>query len=387
MNRAIAVLLVALMAGAVYAADEQWLEYHTGSASAVAGVALKSATLKLEDTAPAGLKPPDGAPVLHFARWSTPMTPDGGVWMAFASSGAGLVDTLYIDSDCDGSLAGEKPIKAATGTNGRAVFPAARVIFKLDGGETAAYNINVSYYDYQDLKQAAVTSGGWYEGDVTAGTGSAHIVLVDYNSNGTFSDVSSDPAQCDRVCIKSGESFFPACLGKYVQIGGKLCEFVPARDGASVTVTPTGDVPMGKVAVPTDITKISFLGTGGNLQYEVKDGSVAIPAGKWRVSGWTLSRTDGAGMKWTIEATDPTSAPEIEVAAGEVAKADIGEPVLTTATASKNDNSYTFMERFKGRYGENLQVSRADKAALPAPSLRIKNADGSYNNLQSFQFG
>ena len=103
--------LAALTCAGVAAAQQaQWLQYRT-SADAYdtpGGYQLPAFSAK----APAGLKLPKFAsdrPL--FFRWRAPAAPGGGLWLALDRSGEGRpYDTLYADTNADGSLADQAPI-------------------------------------------------------------------------------------------------------------------------------------------------------------------------------------------------------------------------------------------------------------------------------------
>jgi len=379
-------LSLSVMAAPAFPEEEQWLQYRTVDAKTSDAIQVRSVSLEVLLEPPDGLALPEspGSP-LRLAKWNTPLAAGGFVWFALARSGGESYDRLYIDYNCDGSLKDEDPIAAARAPGLRSYFGPVKVLFPCDEGPVA-YHLNVACYAYPKYQQVSVASACWYEGTVTIGGKNAKCTLMDYNSNGSFNDVSADPKDADRIALAAdgGNSVFS--LGKYVQFGGKLYRPEPSPDGAFIVFTPAGDVPLGAIRLPDGIVSLTLVGDPGMFTFNLPGNTAALPAGKWRVFAWRAQITDLRGVKWSLNASDASSAPPLDVAEGAEVPVDVGPPVITSLSAAKSGAGYTLSEAFRGRFGERLSILVAD-APPPAPSVRIKNADGSYDRLFQFQYG
>ena len=96
-----------VLAGTAFAQTEQWLEYHTSND----GRAYHP--MELTTNPPPGVALPKLNAPPYFARWLTPMDPAGGRWLCLdRTRKSGPYDRLFIDSNGNGRLDDETPIKA-----------------------------------------------------------------------------------------------------------------------------------------------------------------------------------------------------------------------------------------------------------------------------------
>ena len=73
--------------------------------------------------------------------------------------------------------------------------------------------------------------------------------------------------------------------------------------------------------------------------------------------------------------------------AGESTELAVGEPFVATLTIQKmDDGSFYFNQVLKGRGLEQIDLQRNEQQA-PAPKVRIRNLDGSYDRLSTLQYG
>jgi hypothetical protein len=80
--------------------------------------------------------------------------------------------------------------------------------------------------------------------------------------------------------------------------------------------------------------------------------------------------------------------PEVfEISPGSKTSLALGEPILSGVDVRKTESGeYTVTHRFQGQSGEQIQLSR-NGVGLRPPSIRIRNADGSYDRTFAFEFG
>ncbi len=362
------------------AGGEQWLSYRSQSDPAQAGITTRTAALDAVKSAEETPKPPAGAGEVVFFKWAAPAAKDGVVWMAVGDGGA----KLYVDGNCDGKLSDDTAINRQNNAQGGGGFPLVRILFPGEDGPVA-YHVNINYYGGSGFTKLVVAPAGWYQGDVEIDGQKMRCVLLDYNANGTFNDVSDNPQECDRIGVSpTGGPVRP--LGKYVQAEGALYLANAASDGAWVDFEKAGEMPLGAVKVKDGMTSISFNGQLGYVTYAPEDGMVMMPAGKWRVDAWAMERRDKSNLKWIMNATSPRKPEAFELNEGGEVAVDSGEPVIATVTAGSGGGTYVFQESLKGRSGESISLA-LESGTLPPPRLRIKNADGTYDELMTFKYG
>ena len=136
----------------------------------------------------------------------------------------------------------------------------------------------------------------------------------------------------------------------------------------------------GTVRLPKDMTiqiHCSIAGTGE---------PAVLPQGGYNVYHWSIRRTDEEGILWTCEGFVRDDRSVIRVVAGGETELPIGEPIASVLTAVRRGPVVSFSHRLKGRLGETVSIDRDGKRA-PAPTLRIRNADGSYEEIFTFEYG
>lgn len=397
-------VFVAFLACAAYdahAQEEQWLQYRSSREPYRQGVSVSASNANYTGAAPAeDLTPDFVADDAHFGKWETPMGEAGFVWLALDRSSAnGPYETLYIDSDCDGSLADEeavaayqanqwphtRPTSSRPASAQEARFGPVKVVFPTDLGPVAVH-VNVLWYDYPGRKSLYVSAAGWYEGSVTVGAEEYMCRLVDFNSNGAFNDASMDFSQADQIWIGKGTDLTRSFVGKYILIDGEYYHPTPAVDGANISFAPVENIPLGTLTFPEGVDEIAIGGVNGLLAFQCEGGSVEVPAGRWLIERWSITRKDEKGAVWQMTGQGFSSGDELDVAEGARLAIEVGEPISATLTVSERSGEYSFQEKLAGASGERISLTRNGTQA-PAPRLRIKNEDESYNRLYSFAYG
>jgi hypothetical protein len=141
----------------------------------------------------------------------------------------------------------------------------------------------------------------------------------------------------------------------------------------------SGEPEFGTVRLPKDMTikiRCSIAGTGE---------PAVLPSGGYNLCDWSISRTDKDGIPWTCEGSVPDAQNVLEVVKERETELPVGEPLVSVLTAVKRGSQVTFSHRLLGRLGETVQIEREGKQ-LP-PKLRIRNADGSYDQSLTFGYG
>ncbi len=143
-------------------------------------------------------------------------------------------------------------------------------------------------------------------------------------------------------------------------------------------VLAAGEPELGTVQLPRDMTievRRSVTGT---------DQATALPPGRYTVCQWSLRRTDAQGISWSCEGVLPNDKNGLEIVKGQETQLPVGEPLVSTVTAQRRGTLFTFCHKLEGRLGESISIYKDGKAALQ-PKLRLKNADGSYDQSLAFE--
>ena len=371
------------------AQQEHWLRYHSASEVSILGVGTNTQLLELSNNKPSDVNMPQfESDKPYFAKWTTPMVEQGYLWIACDRSHKfGPYDLLYIDSNHNGHLDDETAVKASRTDQYSAYFGPVKVIFEIEDGPVT-YHLNLRFYGYENrTTRLYVSTGGWYEGDITVDGQKKYCLLFDYNANGTFNDKSLNAAECDRIRIGKKGVEDIRFVGRYIDIDGVLYHPEIARDGAYIKLAKADNVQTGNVRVPEGITQLSAGGENGLFTLKPEKCIASLPVGQYRVNDWMIERKDEQGTPWRLKGTGPPGqGPLIEVAADKPAELSIGEPVISTLNASSREGTYNFRYDMAGREGERIELTR-NGARPQAPKLRVKNKDGTYDRTYSFQYG
>jgi len=386
-------------ASAAPAADEQWLQYKiTGDQPQNQQEDRWYKELRLSETAPADVAMPrfDGDMQL-FTRWETPFVKDGFLWVALdGSKEKGAVDCAYIDTNCDGSLADEAPIKVSD--EGCGCIGPVKIVFSTDDGPMTYHLLLVHQSQRQGALEDGVSqtvhalyafSGCYYEGDVTVGGKKYKCDIYDYNANGTFNDTSMDPEDADRIKLATDQLQRFYIPGKYLQAGGAFFHAEPARDGASISFSPVDSksVPMGKVRVASTVKEIGIAGEMGLIYLDTSKGAAEAPAGEYVIHHWLSDRRDKSGVEWKITGRLFPRTAIFEVVAGEEAELDVGEPVTAELTTGKMSGQYWINSRLLGKMGETIKQALVNGGVVPIPTLTIANKAGTFTRDFKLEYG
>ena len=374
------ILTAMALAGTALAQSEQWLEYHTSND----GRAYHQ--MELTTNPPPGIALPKLNARPYFARWLTPMDPAGGRWLCLdRTRKSGPYDRLFIDTTGNGRLDDETPVTARIDSSS-AYFPATPVVFKGEDGPVT-YHLVFRFYQYENNPaQLLASSAGWYEGVVNFDGAKKRIQLIDGNVNGTFNDRASNPYDSDRVRIegdKTGERF----LGKMLEVDGKFFKIEAARDGAFVKLQKAENVALGPVHVPETISEFVAFGDNGHFVRKPAQGEFTLPAGKYRMIGWTINRKDDKGAAWELSGYNFPETAGFEVVTGKTVALEIGEPVQTVLkTTDATNRQVSFNLSFLGRQKETVQILREGQRPR-GPKIMLANAAGTLCYTNTFEFG
>ncbi|MBN1973522.1 MAG: hypothetical protein JW787_07770 [Sedimentisphaerales bacterium] len=373
--------------GTVYAQNEQWLQYHSARELNLVGFSSSQKLLEVSDKKPADVNFPKftGDSQL-FTKWMTPMVDKGFLWIALdRSHKLGMYDILYIDSNGNGHLNDENPIRQYRMEQTSSYFGPVKVTFKLPDGPVS-YHLNLRYYSSNDTKRLYVSTGGWYQGEVTIDGQKNQCILFDYNANGTFNDKALAPENSDRIRIsKTNNTQDTRFVGNFIEIGGKFYEPEIARDGAYVKIKEAADIKFGKVHLNENVTEILVGGLNGQFNIKLEKGIGSLPVGKYQINNWVVKRDDEKGVKWELTGSRSQNK-TFDIKEAQETVLEAGEPIVSTVTASYREGSYSFSQQLRGKNGESVSLMR-NGSRPQAPQLNIKNKDGTYDRTYTFSYG
>ena len=391
------------LAGNASGQQEQWLRYRCETEPYdFIGRTWKQDT-NATSKPPAGVKLPElGDDAPFFVEWETTMAKKP-VWVALVrSKKKGKYDTLYIDSNLDGSLADEKSIKASSadvydkGKRYAGEFQLVKLLFPGKDGPIT-YHLNVDYsFDKRYSKDVSFSSAGWYEGSVTIGGKKYWCTLVDRNDNGRFGE-SCEPNWGDRIWIApkingkfttDDNKVMKVRVGRLVEVDGKFYSLQIAPDGAYVIFDSPEKIETGKIQLGKDVNEFSVFGKEGNFYRIAKDGLAEnIPVGKYNLLGYVIRRKDKSGAHWEIRETHAYNEKSFVVEPGKTVTLKVEEPFVCVVSVTGNGEK-------KHHINMNIESAKEDRVDVArngsrpdAPKVRITSADCSYDKTFSLEYG
>ncbi|MEN6449353.1 MAG: hypothetical protein ABFC96_02585 [Thermoguttaceae bacterium] len=292
---------------------------------------------------------------------------------------------LYFDFNGNGDLTDDKVIKADERQDGRyasagrsfASFAFPRVDVTIDvAGKPLEYSFFLRGYTNVSRDfcwaNAQVNAAAYREGYLTIGGKKRHVVLLDFNSNGCFSDqirIATDirtadgrlyPQQGDMLKIE-GEAAKPGRDFPYDIAGSKTWNHVSklvSVDGHfyDVEISPTGDrltltpskASLGAIASPSVPLNAVIYGDSGFIKIHARPGQpAAVPVGEWRLLTYEIDRT---GM---IEPARPKP------------KTNAKKGSLLESIAAKAESASTGRVRPGSRHGRTIVAAEATGSFKP----------------------
>jgi len=127
-------------------------------------------------------------------------------------------------------------------------------------------------------------------------------------------------------------------------------------------------------------------GENGLFKLKLENGAGLLPVGRYRINQWAIERKDEKDRKWKLQGSGTYGKGDFDIIADKETGLSIGEPIVSRLDVNKRDSGYSFNQSLGGRFGERIKLTR-NGARPPAPKLRIKNKDGSYDRTFSFEYG
>ena len=369
------------------APELQWLRYHTASEARMMGHHTGWKHLELSSQKPKSVAMPEfKTRETLFTQWTTPMVERGYLWIALDRvSQYGPHDRLYIDSNGDGRLEDETAVNALQSGRHESSFGPVKVVFQVDGGPVT-YHLNFHFYNHGNRGRLYAYSGCWYEGNIAVGGSKTHCMLIDQNVNGTFNDKSMNAHDSDRIQIGKERDRDTRYVGNFIEIDSKLYQPEIARDGAYIKLTEAVDIEFGSIRIAENVTEFSAGGENGLLTVKLEKGKGQLPVGRYRVDHWFIQRKDEKGGDWKLEGRGYDDRSIFVISQGNEIDLTIGEPIISRLDVEKRGSRYSFNHSLAGQRGERIELTRTGSRPQ-APTLRIKNQDGSYDRTFTFEYG
>ena len=202
------------------------------------------------------------------------------------------------------------------------VFP--RVDLEVDAdGTKIQYSFTFQIYAYSapDLQyaNASLNAAAYRDGEITVDGNKARVVVVDFNSNGRFDDLTvvneqvltADgtvyPQMGDMIFVDPGRGRSPYAsgydpttsdsqqyLGKIVNIGGRFYDLQITPAGDKLTLTASAAA-VGKVHNANQGYRAVVYGDQGFIKIQGDEsGNAPLPAGDWKLLSYTIDRTESS---------------------------------------------------------------------------------------------
>ena len=343
---------------------------------------MGSRSLGLTEKVPMGIQLPQfqsDKPL--FARWTSPMVKNGHLPIALdRTQDRGPYDRLFIDLNEDGRLKEETTIVAYWISQTSALFGPVELTFSgLEG--PIAYHLNFEFFSYEDTRNLIVYPDAQYEGTIQVGSAEKSCVLIDYNANGAFNDVSLDPRQSDRIQIGQPnvpDSLKTGFMGNFIEVDGQLYELEVAQNGSYIKLAPAQGVIFGKVRLPEDIAEFAAAGENGLFTRKSPKGLVELPVGKYRIDHWTMVRQDEKYDQWMLRGSEFGLRGDFEVLGDTITTLSLGEPISCGLDIiNTGPGTYILNQILKGQLSESIRLTR-NGALTGDLKINITRTDGSY---------
>lgn len=379
----VAVLGVLILATSAGAQDEQWLQYHSErEAQRIIGN-MRTVYKGVTTDKPVDVNLPQfKTSQQFFAVWPTTMVKNVWLWIALdRSSEQGKWDRLYIDSNGNGRLDDEDAVAAYQTDQYSTYFGPVKVVFEGEDGPVT-YHLNFRFYNYSEQsRRLYISSGCWYEGEVTVGGQKKYCVLIDYNVNGTFNDKSLQNGDSDRIGIGEKGDQNTGFVGNYIEVDNVLYRTEISRDGAFIKLVKAEDVKYGNIRVPATITELTVGGENGQFTHKLKDGATTLPVGKYRIDHWQIDRKDDKGKSWTMRGYGFSDRGDFEIKEEAETALEIGEPVTAGLQAQRNGENYEFSKSLRGSLGEYIRLTSSGQDVGNLWKMKASNGDGTFDKI------
>ena len=154
----------------------------------------------------------------------------------------------------------------------------------------------------------------------------------------------------------------------------------------AATAKKQPDLSRGTVKIQEGLTAVVINSSDESITIGSTQEPLQLPVGKYHIDYWTIERKDQDGNLWNLKGRLSGRKARFLVSESQPAAPAIGEPIISTLSATKYDSAYGFDQHLKGKLGESIEITRNGERPN-APKLIINNQDGSYSETFDFKYG
>ena len=233
---------------------------------------------------------------------------------------------LYFDRNHNGDLTDDGVIEALTGQStqssmNHASFPTVEVTIDVDG-KKVGYAFTFRVYSHTSgtfsYANASLNAAAYRDGEITIDGKKHRIVLIDFNSNGRFDDLSGVNDKARRgdgtVYPKMGDMLYidprPTAayrnpydstgskdqyqVSKLIAFEGRFHDLKIHPSGETLSLEPSS-TPLGYIANPNKGFRAIIYGDQGTLEIDDSGtGKTPIPVGQWKLMSYTIQQSEPA---------------------------------------------------------------------------------------------
>ncbi len=155
---------------------------------------------------------------------------------------------------------------------------------------------------------------------------------------------------------------------------------------SAATVQGRGTLPCGIVEIPDGATIVVINDSGEQITIQASETAAQLPVGRCRIEYWTVEYKDAGGNTWKLTGNNFGKKGAFYIIEDQEVKLPAGEPVFSSLTVSKANSTYRLSHRLIGQTSETVELTK-NGSRPDAPKLHITNADSSYQETLTFQYG
>jgi len=305
---------------------------------------------------------------------------------------------LFVDAAGTGDLSGAKPL-VSTSKGSEPVF--GPVLVAPAGKDGPSVRVRFIYYNESML---AVIPAGYRAGEVTLDGQSYRVAVVDNYATGRYDNVLR---LTDEKALWRWETLLAIDLNKdgEFQRATDAGETLPllagvhvkdayytvkvGTDGSSITLVKV-EPQFGVLDAGCPDLNLVLLGDCGFHNLTGSGGKWRLPAGGYRSIGCSLTRTDAAGVKWTLRGgSGDGKLGKFEIRPGETFAAQGGPPLVVDMKKELLTNgTIGFTFALLGRDGEAYSPGAVKNGQrLPPPKFKILDESGKALAAGNFEYG
>jgi hypothetical protein len=365
-----------------------------------------------------------------------------------ATAGAIRYNRLYFDLNHNGDLTDDKPINVPAEDSPREFgggrshasfrFPQIDLTIDVDGTKVDyAFIMNGNSMSQPNFSYVSLSlnAAAYRAGDITLAGKKHHVVVIDFNSNGRFSDevklttvniyrggkvVSESQAeQGDMLLLDpaaEGDSPYTVTesncrhhMSKLISIDGQFYSVRLSPAGDKLTLEPSSAA-FGRLSNPNSAFRAVVYGDAGFLKISGdKETPAAVPEGEWKLLSYTIRSTEAEkakkaeGDKKTPEMTDTRRLSfvtaeiggdykAVKVVKGETAALPFGPPYKPMVAAEyfqdgPQRKTLSLSLALVGSAGETCSDMAVNGGRPSKPSFTITDAKGKVIQEGNFEYG